>query len=769
MNAPMTSARGGAHASVRHESAIGHVTGRALYIDDMPSVPGTLEAALVLSPHAHARIRRIDFSRALSAPGVVAAITAFDIPGRNDIAPIRSDEPLLAADLVEYEGQPVAAIAAATLDQARAAARLVEIEYEPLPPVLSIDEALARELYVSPPQTMQRGDAAAVIVAAPHRLKGEVRCGGQDHFYLESQVALAIPGDGGDMLVHSSTQHPTEVQHGVAHLLGLPFSAVTCEVRRMGGGFGGKESQATIIAGIAAVLAWKARRPVKLRLPRDDDMRATGKRHDFLIRYDVGFDGDGRILGLDLLLAANGGNVADHTPAVLTRALCHADNCYWLPALRFRGFACKTHTVSNTAFRGYGGPQGMLAIETVIDDVARHLGLSVEAVRRRNFYGIEANNVTPYRMTVEDNIIERVIGELESAVDLAAWRREIEAFNRASPVVKKGLATMPVKFGISFNRPTLNQAGALVHVYTDGSVMLNHGGTEMGQGLFVKVAQVVAEVFQIDIDCIRVSATSTAKVPNTSPTAASSGSDLNGMAALDAAEQIKTRMAAVAAEHFGVPQAEIVFSANRVYAGNRSVSFPELAQLSWEKRVSLSAAGYYRTPKIHWDTATGTGRPFYYFVYGAAACEVAIDTLTGEMRVLRAELLQDCGKSLNPAIDLGQIEGAFVQGMGWLTTEELWWDAEGRLRTHGPSTYKIPGSRDVPPVFNVRLLSDAPNREATVFRSKAIGEPPLMLAIAVWLALRDAVANAGATAPRSVRLDAPATPERILMALAPEP
>jgi xanthine dehydrogenase large subunit len=764
MNAPLAGIRGGAHASVRHESAVGHVTGRALYIDDMPATPDMLEAALVLSPHAHARIRNIDFSRALAAPGVVAAISASDIPGRNDIAPIRSDEPLLAADIVECEGQPIAAIAAATLDQARAAAKLVDIDYEPLPPVLSIEEALARELYVSPPQTMQRGDVAVALAAAQHRLRGEVRCGGQDHFYLEGQVALAIPGDAGDMLVHSSTQHPTEVQHGVAHVLGLPFSAVTCEVRRMGGGFGGKESQATIIAGIAAVLAWKTRRPVKLRLPRDDDMRATGKRHDFLVRYDVGCDDEGRILGLDLLLAANGGNVADHTPAVLTRALCHADNCYWLPALRFRGFACKTHTVSNTAFRGYGGPQGMLAIETVIDDVARHLGRSAEDVRRRNFYGVETDNVTPYRMTVEDNIVERVVDELESAVDLSNWRRKIEAFNAASPMVKKGLATMPVKFGISFNRPALNQAGALVHVYTDGSVMLNHGGTEMGQGLFIKVAQVVAEVFQVDIDAIRVSATSTAKVPNTSPTAASSGSDLNGMAALDAAEQIKARMTAVAAEHFGAPQEEIVFAANRIYAGNRSVSFPELAKMSWEKRVSLSAAGYYKTPKIHWDAATGTGRPFYYFVYGAAACEVAIDTLTGEMRVLRAELLQDCGKSLNPAIDLGQIEGAFVQGMGWLTMEELWWDGEGRLRTHGPSTYKIPGSRDVPPVFNVRLLADAPNREATVFRSKAIGEPPLMLATAVWLALRDAVANA-APGARSVRLDAPATPERVLGAL----
>jgi xanthine dehydrogenase large subunit len=756
--------RGGVHCAVGHDSAAGHVTGAARYLDDMPNVPGTLEAALVLSPHAHARIRRIDASAARAACGVVAVVTACDIPGKNDIAPILADEPALAAGVVEYVGQPVAAVAAATLDEARAAAKRVAVEYEPLSPVLTTEEAMAREIFVAPVQTITRGNVEATLAAAPHRLAGELRAGGQDHFYLEGQIALAIPGESGDMHVWSSTQHPTEVQHGVARLLALPFNAVTVEVRRMGGAFGGKESQATIIAGIAALLASKAWAPVKLRLPRDDDMQATGKRHPFLIRYDVGFDQEGHVLALDLMLAANAGNVADHTPAVLTRALCHADNCYFLPHVRLRGLPCKTNTVSNTAFRGYGGPQGMLAIETVIEVMARSLGVAVETVRRRNFYGIGRNDVTPYGMKVEDNIIERVVDELDRTVDLGAWRRDIESFNRASPVLKKGLATMPVKFGISFNRPSLNQAGALLHVYTDGSVVLNHGGTEMGQGLFIKVAQVVAEVFQIDIDHVRVSATSTAKVPNTSPTAASSGSDLNGMAAMHAAGQIKIRMTDVAAEHFGVPASEIVFAANRIYAGNRSLSFPELAALSWEKRVSLSAAGFYRTPKIHWDVATCSGRPFYYFVYGAAAAEVVVDTLTGESRVLRAELLQDCGRSLNPAIDLGQIEGAFVQGMGWLTTEELWWDGEGRLRTHGPSTYKIPGSRDVPPVFNARILDNAPNREATIFHSKAVGEPPLMLAISVWLAIRDAIASL-ADYRLAPHLDAPATPERVLAAI----
>lgn len=764
MTAPASIAKPrGAHVPVSHDSAQGHVTGRAMYLDDMPTAPDALEAALVLSPHTHARIKRIDFTRALQSPGVAAAVWAKDIPGKNDIGPILRDEPALV-ETAEYIGHPVAAVAAQTLDQARAAAKLVVVEYEVLPAVLTLEAALERKQLVAPEQSMVHGDVEAALKRVPQRLKGEFRCGGQDHFYLEGQIALAIPGEGRDMTVYSSTQHPTEVQHGVAHLLGLPFNQVTVEVRRMGGAFGGKESQATIIAGIAALLAWKSHRPVKLRLPRDDDMTATGKRHPFLIRYDVGFDGDGRILALDMVLAANAGNIADLSPAVVARALCHADNCYFIPDVRLVGLACKTNTVSNTAFRGFGGPQGMFAIETLIDVLARHLKLPLETVRRRNYYGPTPRDVTPYGMTVEDNIIERVTGELERAVDLPGWRAKIDAFNRTSPVVKKGLATVPVKFGISFNLPTLNQAGALVHVYTDGSVHLNHGGTEMGQGLFIKVAQVVAETFQIDVSMVRVSATSTGKVPNTSPTAASSGSDLNGMAALAACEQIKSRMAEVAAGKFKVPVSEIRFAEGRVFARNDSMAFGELAELSWRQRVSLSSTGYYRTPKIHWDFKTSTGRPFFYFTYGAAAAEVAIDTLTGEMRVLRAELLQDCGKSLNPAIDMGQIEGAFIQGMGWLTTEELWWDKEGRLRTHGPSTYKIPGSRDVPPVFNCRILADAPNRENTILRSKAVGEPPLMLALCVWLAIRDAISSAADHRAMPV-IDAPATPERILRAV----
>ena len=756
--------KGGVHRAWRHDSAEKHVTGRAVYIDDMPSVPGTQEIWLATSPHPHARIRSIDCAAARAVPGVSAVVTAADIPGVNDVAPIFSGEPILADGVAEYVGHPVAAVAASDRDTARRAAAMVAVEYEVLEPVLSIEDALERESYVARPQVMKRGDAASAIAAAPHRVAGEAGCGGQDHFYLEGQVALAVPREDSDMLVYSSTQHPTEVQHGVAHTLGVPANAVTVEVRRMGGAFGGKESQATIVAAIAAVLARVSGRPAKLRLARDDDMIVTGKRHDFLFRYEVGFDDTGRIAGLDILFAARAGNVADLSTSVMGRALCHADNCYDIPNAHFRGYCCKTNTVSNTAFRGFGGPQGMVVIELAIEHIARTLGLDVEAVRRANYYGDAPKNVTPYGQVVDDNIVEEVVDGISEKADYEARRREVAAFNESSPVIKKGIAMVPIKFGISFNVKSLNQAGALVHVYTDGSVHLNHGGTEMGQGLYVKIAQVVSEAFQIDLDRIRVSPASTDKVPNTSATAASSGSDLNGMAALDAANRIKERMTGVAAEHFGVSPGEIRFADNRIYAGNQSLAFEELAKLSWAERVSLSATGFYRTPDIHWDPGTMQGRPFFYYAYGACIAEVAIDTLTGENRVLRADILEDCGTSLNPAIDLGQIEGGFVQGMGWVTMEELWWDGEGRLRTHGPSTYKIPGSRDVPPVFNVHILEDSPNPHPTIFRSKAVGEPPLMLALSVWLAIRDAVSGL-AGHRRFVRLDPPATPERVLAAV----
>jgi xanthine dehydrogenase large subunit len=756
--------RGVVHSSVRHDSARGHVTGSARYIDDMPLLPGTQEIVLVTSPHAHARIVSIDASAARAMGGVRGIATAADIPGHNDIGPIFENEPVLADGVADYAGAPVAAVAADTYDQARAAAAAVKVEYEELTPVLDIEDALEREQYTYPPQIMTHGDPEAAITGAAHRIEGELRCGGQDHFYLESNVALAVPRDDGDLDVYSSTQHPSEVQHGVAHTLGVPSNAVTVEVRRMGGGFGGKESQPTIIAAIAALMADMTGRPAKLRLRRDDDMIVTGKRHDFLFRYTAGFDEDGRIAGVDILMGMRSGNVADLSPGVLARALCHADNCYHLPNAIIRGYPCKTNTVSNTAFRGFGGPQGMIVIEAMLEHIARELGKSLDDIRAVNYYGTDDRNVTPYQQTVKDNIIVELTDRLRKEVDFDATSAAIDAFNASHETLKKGLALMPVKFGISFNTPKLNQAGALVHVYADGSVHLNHGGTEMGQGLFTKVAQVVASVFQIDMDNVKISATRTDKVPNTSATAASSGSDLNGMAAFNAATTIKERMTGVAAEIFDTAPDRIEFRQNRVYAENESLSFGELAEETYNRRIQLSAAGFYSTPGLHWDAKSLVGNPFYYFTYGASVAEVVIDTLTGESRVLRADILQDCGNSLNPAVDLGQIEGAFVQGQGWLTSEELVWNDRGQLLTHGPSTYKIPGSRDVPPEFNVHILEDAPNLVPTVFRSKAVGEPPLMLAISVWLAIRDAVSRI-ADHRHLPKLDAPATPEAILAAV----
>ncbi|MCI5073641.1 xanthine dehydrogenase molybdopterin binding subunit [Oricola sp.] len=749
-----------------HDSAAKQIAGEASYIDDMVELPGTLHAALVVSPVAHGRLKGVDPARALAMPGVVAFVAAGDIPGDNDIGPILSGEPLFAEDVVDYAGMPIGAIAATTYEQAVKAAREVALDIEELEPVLDVETAHARGSYVMAPQILLEGDIDAALAEAERVIEGRLEIGGQDHFYLETHIAYAVPGEDGDMVIHSSTQHPTEVQHHVAHVLGGLANSVDVFTRRMGGGFGGKESQPTIIASAAALLARKAGKPVKMRLKRSTDMSATGKRHDMVASWKVGVDADGRIRGLDIEYLARAGNTPDLTGPVITRTLTHSDNSYFVPAARLVGHACKTNTVSNTAFRGFGGPQGIIGIEAIMDQIARELQLDPTAVRMRNYYGPETGEVTPYGQPVETSQ-NRLTWVTESLLGSSEWERrraEIDAHNAADPLLRRGLAFMPVKFGISFNLTSLNQAGALVHVYQDGSVHLNHGGTEMGQGLFMKVAQVVAEVFQIGIDQVKITATTTGKVPNTSATAASTGSDLNGMAAYNAATAIRGRMANVAAGHFDVAAEEIVFREERVHAGNRSVSFGELAKLTWAARVQLSEAGYYATPKIHWDPKTLKGRPFFYYTYGAAVAEVAVDTLTGESRCLRADLLQDCGASLNPAIDLGQIEGAFVQGMGWLTCEELWWDDKGRLRTVGPSTYKIPGSRDVPPEFNVALLDNAANGEETVYRSKAVGEPPLMLAVAVWLAIRDAVASCGA-AGLSPNLKAPATPENILAAI----
>ena len=755
-------ADGVVHTPVRHDSAERHVAGRAAYIDDLPEARDLLHVVMGMSARAHARIVYMDLTAVRAAPGVVDVVCAGDIPGTNDVSPVAGDDPLFADGLVQYVGQALFAVAADSQAQARAATALAKVVYEDLPALVTIADARAAGSVIEPAQTMRLGDASAAIAAAPHILKGRLAIGGQDHFYLEGQIALATPREDGDVHVWSSTQHPTEVQHNVAKVLGVRDHSVTVEIRRMGGGFGGKESQPALFAAAAALIAVRTGRPAKLRVDRDDDMVMTGKRHDFETAWSVGFDDDGKLTGAAFDLASRCGYSADLSMAINDRAMFHSDNAYALPTAQIVSHRYRTHTVSNTAFRGFGGPQGMMGIERAMDAMALHLGKDPLDVRKANLYG-PAGVRTPYGQTVDDSPALALIEQLEASSDYRARRAAVADWNAGNRWLKRGIALTPVKFGISFTATHLNQAGALVHVYTDGSVMLNHGGTEMGQGLYVKVAQVVADVFGLDLDRVKITATATDKVPNTSATAASSGSDLNGMAALDAARQIRDRLTDFAAQVFGVPAAQVVFENNTVRAGDTVLTFAELAKKAWFSRISLSAAGYYRTPKIHYDRASHQGRPFLYYAWGAAVSEVIIDTLTGENRCLRADILHDCGRSLNPAIDLGQIEGGFVQGMGWLTTEELVFDARGVLKTHAPSTYKIPTASDRPGVLNIDFWHE-PNAEPTIHRSKAVGEPPLMLAISVFSALTQAVAAVGDFRVMP-DLDAPATPERILMAV----
>ncbi|WP_170763092.1 xanthine dehydrogenase molybdopterin binding subunit [Ruegeria lacuscaerulensis] len=757
---------GAAHTNVNHDSAIKHVTGRADYTDDIAQPEGTLHAYLGVSNVAHAKLLGIDFTEVLATPGVVGVLTADDVPGTNDISPTHlNDEPVFPTDAVQFHGQPLFAVVAETRDIARRAAELAKIDYETLPHAL--DPIAAQEAgypHVTAPLKLERGDVAPAQASAPNRIKGRMNVGGQDHMYLEGHIAFAIPGEDDDVIVHCSTQHPSEAQHMVAHVLGVPSNAVVVNVRRMGGGFGGKESQMNLFCAVAAVAAKKWNRAVKIRPDRDQDMTATGKRHDFVIDYDVAFDDAGRIQAVEGSFAARCGFSADLSGPVTDRALFHADNAYFYPNVRLNSHPMKTNTVSNTAFRGFGGPQGVIAAERMIEEIAYATGQDPLDVRKANFYGTDDRNVTPYHQVVEDSILDRLIGELEETSEYRQRRQDIIEFNKTSPILKKGIALTPVKFGISFTATWYNQAGALVHVYNDGSIHLNHGGTEMGQGLNTKVAQVVAEAFQVDFSRIKITKTTTEKVPNTSATAASSGTDLNGMAALNAVEQIKARLVKFAAETWNVAPEEVAFHANQVYIGEEVLPFDAFIKQAYLARVQLSAAGFYKTPKIHWDRAKGQGRPFYYYSYGASCSEVTIDTLTGEYRVERTDLLHDVGRSLNPVLDKGQVEGAFIQGMGWLTTEELWWDDAGRLRTHAPSTYKIPLASDRPRIFNVNLADWSENRELTIKRSKAVGEPPFMLGISVLEALSMAVASV-ADYRECPRLDAPATPERVLMAV----
>jgi xanthine dehydrogenase large subunit len=744
-----------------HDSAPLHVQGRAQYIDDVPEPAGCLHVAVGGSPKAAGKLLSLNLAAVEAFPGVVAVITTKDIPGRNDISPVAGDEPALCDGDILFHQQPLFAVVARTRDAARRAARLAKADIRESAPLVTVADAIAANSTVQPDYAFERNDAPKAIATAEHRVAGAFQIGGQEHFYLEGHAALAVPGEGGDIHVYSSTQHPTEIQHVVARVLGTPDNAIVAEVRRMGGGFGGKESQATQWAVIAALAARKTGKPCKLRLDRDDDMAMTGKRHDFRLDFDVGFAGDGRINGMMATYNARAGCSLDLSSGVVDRTMFHADNAYWLPALTIASRRLKTNTVSNTAFRGFGGPQGMLGMERIIDAIAWETGHDPLDVRKANFY-TPGQDITPYGQTVEDNVILPLVETLERTSDYRERRKAVAAFNLDSPVLKKGLALTPVKFGISFTLSHLNQAGALVHVYQDGSIALNHGGTEMGQGLFLKVAQVVAEEFGVGIERVKITATTTAKVPNTAPTAASAGSDLNGMAARNAARTIKERLTAFAAEIYGIEAARVRFRNGMVFVGDFSLPFGELTKKAVLARISLSSTGFYRTPGITWDRAKATGNPFYYFAYGAACSEVMIDTMTGENRVTRVDILHDVGRSLNPAIDIGQIEGGFVQGMGWLTTEELVYDTDGCLRTHAPSTYKIPVASDVPEDFRVALW-DGANRRDTIYASKAVGEPPVMLAISVFSALADAVEASRKGA--GLRLHAPATPEAVLRAI----
>jgi xanthine dehydrogenase large subunit len=747
-----------------HDSAHLHVSGRANYADDIPLPANVLHGAFGMSSIAHGRVTRLDLAPVKAAPGVVAVFAAADVPGDNNYGSAVHDDPIFAPGLVQHVGQPLFAVAATSYQLARRAARRAVVEYEALPAILDIRSAVAAKNFVLPTNGLVRGRPREALAAAPHRLSGSLGVGGQDHFYLEGQVAAAIPQEDGGMLVHSSTQHPTEVQQIIAHALGVPANRVTVQCRRMGGGFGGKETQPALIAAAAAIMARATGRPVKVRLDRDTDMEMTGKRHDFVCDYSVGFDDSGRILALTVMLASRCGYSADLSGPVNDRAVLHVDNAYYLENVEIVSHRCKTNTVSNTAFRGFGGPQGMIMIEQIIDAMATYLRLEPLTVRQRNFYGEQTRNVTPYGQIVQGNRTVPIVDELVRSANYQERLQQIAQWNATQPLIRRGIALTPVKFGISFTATHFNQAGALVHVYTDGSVLLNHGGTEMGQGLFTKVAQVVAHEFGLPLTAIRVSATDTSKVPNTSATAASSGADLNGKAAQAAAQTIRERLVQFACERFQVAAADIRFAQGQVQIGEQQLPFAKLVQQAYRARVSLSSTGYYRTPRIQWDNARMTGQPFFYFAFGAAVSEVAIDTLTGETRLLRVDILHDVGKSLNAAIDMGQIEGGFLQGVGWLTSEELWWDAKGQLRTHAPSTYKIPAVGDWPTVANIRLFEGHPNHEETIYQSKAVGEPPLMLGISVLLAIRHAVASCG-PAGALVELMPPATPESVLRAI----
>jgi xanthine dehydrogenase large subunit len=753
--------------NIPHDSAAGHVSGESVFVDDIPPARNEVFCDTVGSPLAHGDIISIDIEAARKVPGVVAIFTYKDVPGHNDIGPVVKDEQVLVEQVAQHVGQPIVLIAAETRQALCEAKKLVKITMRELPAIFSIDQAIAQESFLGPPRKIERGDVAAALESSRHTIEGVLHSGGQEQFYLESQIAIAYPGEHGTMTIHSSTQHPSEVQMTVAEVLGVPFNHVTVICKRMGGGFGGKETQAAQPAALAALAATRLRRPARLMLGRDDDMAITGKRHPFKGVYRIGFNDDGVIDALDLQLYSNGGFSMDLSMAVLERALLHSDNAYFIPNFRVTGRICKTNLPSNTAFRGFGGPQGVLNIENVIEEIAQKLGIDALEVRRRNCYGIDDRNTTPYEQMVRNNTLPRLFDELTRSCDYARRREEIARFNADSKTQLRGLSMTAVKFGISFTRKAMNQANALVNLYTDGSAIVSTGGTEMGQGVNTRVRQIVADELGIDYDSVIVTATSTDKNNNTSPTAASSGTDLNGAAAVDACRQLRLRLGALAADMLKSPDAEqIILREGQVFDArnpDKRIDFRALCCEAYEQRINLGARGFYATPGIDFDRESGRGTPFLYFTNGVACSEVLIDRFTGEMRVPRVDLLMDIGESINPGIDRGQIVGGFIQGMGWVTTEELKYSPRGELWSHSPTTYKIPNISDAPEVFNVATIENRDNL-VSLLRSKAVGEPPLLLGISVWTAVKNALSYLFSPG-QLVRLDLPATGEQILTAL----
>ncbi|WP_137167336.1 xanthine dehydrogenase molybdopterin binding subunit [Salinimonas lutimaris] len=751
------------HKPSKHESAIRQVAGQARYVDDLPEPQNIAHAAVGVSQCASGVLQSVTLDAVRHSPGVIDVITVNDIPGHKDIGPVFEGDPILADGEIKCYAQPVFAVLADTVDNARRAALLGDIKVQQSAAILTVAEALAAQSHVRPPHEFHRGASTDALRNCDLQVSGTLSIGAQEHMYLEGQVSLAIPEEDDRMLIYTSSQHPSEVQKLVAEVLGVGLHKVTVDMRRMGGGFGGKETQAAQWACLAAVLASRTGRAVKLRLPRSQDMQVTGKRHPFENKYRVGFDEQGVIKASEFEVNGNCGHSPDLSDAIVDRAMFHVDNGYFLGQSKVTGNRLKTNMVSHTAYRGFGGPQGMIMAESMIDKIARRLGEDPLTIRKRNLYGEDTGNTTPYGMPIEHNLLPELISQLETTSDYWSRREAIRAFNATSPVVKKGLALTPVKFGISFTAKHLNQAGALVHIYTDGTIQVNHGGTEMGQGLHTKIAQIAAHEFGVPLDMIEVTSTRTDKVPNTSPTAASSGTDLNGKAVQNACITLKQRLAALFGEQLGLPAEDTCFRNGELHIQGNSIEFVSLIQQAYLERISLSATGYYKTPKIFYDRDTGSGRPFFYFAYGAAVSEVSVDTLTGEYKVSQVDILHDVGASLNPAIDKGQIEGAFIQGMGWLTTEDMRWNEEGRIISNNMATYKIPAIGDTPTAFHVELFN-RPNAEDSIYHSKAVGEPPFMLGISVWCALKDAISSLSGYR-EDPQLDTPATPERVLDAV----